>query len=318
MVWSQDELKLNYLKANLDMADVILLEGFEVLRLADSKEVRIERQNTEDFELEWNKTWAVNIDTAKACFPYEHQFTEAIQNELFSIRRWLRELHPSKAEKRLPSDLVIKVRTLQCPMSMMLYLIPDPQIKEWIFEIGDDPFEVRLRDNYELLEDEYKESLKRQAMLDAKVQKLCISRPLLPQDKVEELYASLNKKNAEIYVQRSKQMQRAGPARTRLFAWTMQDLQILALADPSIDGMENATTAIRQMDAETLWPEDGSLEFSTLWVRGISVKCAEWKFQLRDFPQPLLLVENLNVWGRFAGAEALAPPRARRTVTIGR
>lgn len=59
-----------------------------------------------------------------------------------------------------------------------------------------------MRDNYELLEDEYKESLKRQAMLDAKVQELCRTHLLLPQGKVEELYASLNKKNAEIYVQR--------------------------------------------------------------------------------------------------------------------
>lgn len=297
--WSQGEWRLNYVRATLDMADIVVIEGFELVKVPDNKEVRTERQTNEDFILDWNETWALNIESVKACFPYEHQFTDAIQNELFSIRKWLKEIHSSPDSKKarpLPCDLIIK-------------------IKEWIFEVSDDPFEVRLRDNYELLEDEYKESLKRQAMLDAKVQVLCRTHLLLPQGKVEELYESLNKKNAEIYVQRWKQMQRAGPARTRLFAWTMLDIEILILADPTINGTENAVRALREMDAETPWPEDG-LEFSTLWVRGISLKCAEWKLQLRDFPQPLLLVESLSVWGRLAGAEALAPPRARRTVRI--
>ncbi|XP_034174708.2 bridge-like lipid transfer protein family member hobbit [Osmia lignaria lignaria] len=299
--WSQGEWKLNYVRVALDMADIIMIEGFELVRVFDNREVRLERQSNEGFVLDWNnQTWMLNIESIKACFPYEHQFTDAIQNELFSIKKWLKEIHSGSSGKKerrpLPCDLVIK-------------------IKEWVFEVSDDPFEVRLRDNYELLEDEYKESLKRQAMLDAKVQELCRAHLLLPQGKVEELYDSLNKKNAEIYVQRWKQMQRAGPARTRLFAWSMLDIEILALADPSIDGTENATKALREMDAETPWPEDG-LEFNTLWVRGISLKCAEWKLQLRDFPQPLLLVESLSVWGRLAGAEALAPPRARRTVRI--
>ncbi|XP_018400358.1 PREDICTED: protein KIAA0100 [Cyphomyrmex costatus] len=296
--WSQGEWRLTYVRVTLDMADVIMIEGFELIRIVDNAEVRAERQSNEGFVLDWNECWAVNIDSIKICFPYEHQFTNAIQNELLSIRKWLKEIHSSSIPKQefLPCDFIVK-------------------IKEWTFELSDDPFEVRLRDNYELLEDEYKESLKRQAMLDTKVQELCRAHLLLPQGKVEELYASLNKKNAEIYVQRWKQMQRASPARTRLFAWTMLDLEILALADPSINGTEKAVRALREMDSETPWPEDG-LEFNAVWVRGISLKCAEWKLQLRDFPQPLLLVENLNVWGRLAGAEALAPPRAKRTVRI--
>ncbi|XP_011503485.1 PREDICTED: UPF0378 protein KIAA0100 [Ceratosolen solmsi marchali] len=296
--WSQGEWKLNYLRAALDMADIIIIEGFKLCKIVDSAEVRMERQNAEGFELEWNETWAISIDLVKVCFPYEHQFAKAIQNELFSIRKWLKEIHSfdKKQEKTLPCDLVMK-------------------IKEWVFEVNDDPFEVRLRDNYELLEDEYKESLKRQAMLDAKVQELCRAHLLLPQGKVEELYASLNKKNAEIYVQRWKQMQRAGPARTRLIAWTMLDLEIIALVDPSIYGLEHATRTLQEMDPETPWPEDG-LEFNTFWVRGIALKCREWKLQLRDFPQAFLLVEALNIWGRLAGVEALAPPRARRTVKI--
>ncbi|KAG7211126.1 hypothetical protein KM043_010452 [Ampulex compressa] len=297
--WSRGEWRLNYVRGTLDTADIITIEGFELTRVTESEEVRTERQSNEGFVLEWNETWALSIESVKARFPYEHRFTEAVQNELLSVKKWLKEIHSrggAEGASTLPCDLIIK-------------------IKEWIFEVSDDPFEVRLRDNYELLEDEYKESLKRQAMLDAKVQELCRAHLLLPQGKVEELYASLNKKNAEIYVQRWKQMQRAGPARTRLFAWSMSDIEILALADPSIDGAERASKALREMDPETPWPEDG-LEFSTLWVRGIAVRCAEWKLQLRDFPQPLLLVEGLSVWGRLAGAEALAPGRARRTVRI--
>ena len=42
-------------------------------------------------------------------------------------------------------------------------------IRQFLFEMSDDPFEIRLRDNYELLEDEFKENLKRKSMLNAKV-----------------------------------------------------------------------------------------------------------------------------------------------------
>lgn len=40
--------------------------------------------------------------------------------------------------------------------------------------MSDDPFEVKLRDNYELLEDEYTESIKRQKMLKEKVRKMSL------------------------------------------------------------------------------------------------------------------------------------------------
>jgi hypothetical protein len=43
------------------------------------------------------------------------------------------------------------------------------QIQVVRIEVGDDPFEVKLRDNYELLEDEYFESLKRFQVLDNKI-----------------------------------------------------------------------------------------------------------------------------------------------------
>lgn len=49
----------------------------------------------------------------------------------------------------------------------------------------------------------------------------------MSQKKVEELYATLKRKNTEIYVQRSKLMYKAAPQRTRLFAWNMTNVEIL-------------------------------------------------------------------------------------------
>ncbi|XP_069668639.1 protein hobbit isoform X2 [Periplaneta americana] len=312
MNWTSDDITLSLnggsfgiqavsIKIAIDNKDIFSIDGFQIAMLLDSEEVKIERKNTEGFILPWNKTWGMTINSLKACFPYEHNFAEAVQNEFVSVVKWLKLVHkkqkrPFTPDSPLPADLVIKV-------------------KEFLFEMSDDPFEVRLRDNYELLEDEYKESLKRQKMLDVKVAELCKAHLLLPAGKVEELYASLSKRNTEIYVQRSKQMCRAAPARTRLFAWLMNDVEILSLADPSIHGAENAVRIMTEIDPDSPWPEEG-LEFTTLWCRSICASCKEWKFQLRDFPQPLLDIKDLHIWGRLVGAEQEATRRAKRGVVI--
>lgn len=56
------------------------------------------------------------------------------------------------------------------------------------------------------------------------------------------------------------------------------------------------------------WPQEGQ-EFSTLWCRMISASCAEWKFKLRDYPQSLLDMSDLEIWGRLIGAEQKASKR---------
>ncbi|PSN37005.1 hypothetical protein C0J52_14236, partial [Blattella germanica] len=291
IVWSMNNenfgIQAMSIKIAIDNKDIFTIEGFHISKLLDSEEVRIERKNTEEFILPWNRTWSVTINSLKACFPYEHNFAEAVQNEFISVFKWLKLMHkkqktPFTSDSPLPSDLVIKV-----------------QIQ----------MESR-KDNYELLEDEYKESLKRQKMLDAKVAELCKAHLLLPSGKVEELYASLSKRNTEIYVQRSKQMCRAAPARTRLFAWLMNDVEIMSLADPSIHGAENVVKNMTEIDPESPWPEDG-LEFTTLWCRSVCASCKEWKFQLRDFPQPLLDIREFHIWGRLVGAEQVATRRGK-------
>lgn len=220
----------------IDYADIFTIKGLNFYRVEDSQEIREERSDAENFTLPWNKTWGLSIDIFRAVFPYEHNYAQAVQNEFISIIKWLKILHnlvstpfPSN-NHHLPSDLLIKIR-------------------EFLFELSDDPFEVKLRDNFELLVDEYSESLKRQKMLKEKIGELTKTHLHLPAGKVEELYASLKKKNAEIYVQRSKQMLLAGPPRTRLFAWSMTDVEVMVLADPSIHGTENV---IGKLDFKTI------------------------------------------------------------------
>ncbi|CAH0722033.1 unnamed protein product, partial [Brenthis ino] len=289
--WSQ-------LKMVLNGDEIITVGGYSMCRAQDDPDVRVERKASEGFVLMWNKVWAVNVGLVRVIFPYKHRFAEAVQGEFVSLFKWIKIIHgfkkkPFTADSPLPSDLHMK-------------------IDEIIIEMSDDPFEVKLRDNYELLEDEYKESQKRRMMLDAKVKELCKPHLFLPAGKVEELYAALRHKDAQIYVQRTRA---APPPRSRLVACCLGALRVLALADPAVHGAARAAARLREIDADSPWPEDG-LEFSTLWCRSVSVSCALWQLRLRDFPQPLLSMSELRLWGTLCAAEEAPPPRAVRTVVI--
>ncbi|XP_073943395.1 bridge-like lipid transfer protein family member hobbit [Choristoneura fumiferana] len=288
IVWSQ-------LKMVLNGDELVTVEGYTMERPRDDHEVRVERSAAEGFVLPWNKVWAVTIDSVRVIFPYKHRFAEAVQGDFVSLFKWVKRVHgvgKVVGDRPLPSDLHIK-------------------IEELLIEMSDDPFEVKLRDNYELLEDEYKESQKRRTMLDAKVQELCKPHLFLPAGKVEELYSALRQKDAQIYVQRCRA---APPPRTRLVACCLTRLDILALADPAIHGAANAQARLKDIDFDSPWGED--TEFSTLWCRSVSLSCAQWQLLLRDFPQPLLRMSALRLWGALCGAEELPPPRAVRTVSV--
>ncbi|XP_053675317.1 protein hobbit [Anopheles nili] len=260
-----------------------------------------ERQNYDHFQLDSNRVWATTIGGVKVIFPYEHDFYGAIVNEFVSIYKWLKVVHnykkkPFTDNTPLPSDMII-------------------QIKEFLLEMSDDPFEVKLRDNYVLLLDEYHESVKRKELFDQKIAQLCSERLMLPPGTLEELNANLIKKNSEIYIQRSKKISESGPPRTRLIAWIMTDLEIMAMADPSLHGAENAVRMLHMLDPESPWPDEG-IEFVTLWVRAVNIGCTEWKFMLRDYPQPMFHVKAMHLFGTLAGAEMAPPRRAKRDVEI--
>jgi len=51
------------------------------------------------------------------------------------------------------------------------------------------------------------------------------------------------------------------------------------------------------------------LSFSTLFCRSVNVNVSRLSFRLRDFPQELLAVDSIHVWGRLIGAEPVGIDR---------
>ncbi|XP_066979648.1 LOW QUALITY PROTEIN: protein hobbit [Macrobrachium rosenbergii] len=289
------------LQIQFDEHNIMVLSGGKLSRALQSREVREEREAVPELSQKQNKSWKLTVDTWKTTFPYNYNFAEAFSDDLLSVIKWIKKVHNHKPkaftfDSPLPPDIVIRVR-------------------HWLLEIGDDPFEVKLRYNYELMEDEYQESCKRTKALDYRIEEFRKTMVFLPTGKIEELYKNLQEKNSETYIKRSKQMYESAPMRTQLFTWKMEDVVIFAMADPTFHGTQRVVQHMIDIDPESPWPEEG-LEFSTLWCRMISASCAEWKFKLRDYPQELLDMKDLEIWGRLIGAEQRAIKRAIRTMKV--
>ena len=96
---------------------------------------------------------------------------------------------------------------------------------------------MALRDNFELLEDEYYESRKRFTCLENKIEELKKTHPMALQSaKIEELFASLKKRNADIYVDRAKKYKETDTKRTRLLSFSLTSMEFLIFSDRSMTG----------------------------------------------------------------------------------
>lgn len=124
----EDDLQVlnNTAVISIDNADIFTVSGLSLKRITENENILSERQDNEDFVLEWNKTWGLSIDLFRAVFPYEHNFAEAVQNEFVSVFKWLKILHKKKTASSvnpLPNDLYIKVSCslgIKCVESLCL------------------------------------------------------------------------------------------------------------------------------------------------------------------------------------------------------
>lgn len=101
--------------------------------------------------------------------------------------------------------------------------------------------------------------------------------------KLDALYQSLAKKDAQIYAERIQKAKKQ-PQR-HLLLWRLKNFDLKAFADLSLHGTDNVLRCIRSYNPEAPLPQDG-LEFSTLWARDVVLDVTESRMQFRDYPLP--------------------------------
>lgn len=243
---------------NFDGNNIVTFNDLVVETHAELSEMQLHRDMFPFITTPQNRVWVLTCPLMAVEFPYQYNFSNTFDMAI-SVQKWLKSLHGSASQatavQHLPPDLVFK-------------------ISQFSFVFLDDIFEIKLRDNYELMKDENKESAKRLQLLDKKVADLRKQHgELLPARKIEELYSTLEKKHIEIYIQRSRRLYANTPMRKSLLTWTVSDLELVVLADQSLHGPERVIEHLRDIDEISPFPRDG-LPLVVQWCRAVKFKLA--------------------------------------------
>ncbi|XP_029401987.1 protein KIAA0100 homolog [Mus pahari] len=286
------------LAAGFDGNSIFNLKEVEVQLLPELEEMILHRNPFPALQTLRNRVWLLSLGSVSVEFPYQYDFSRTL-DEAVGVQKWLKGLHrgthawASPSPAPLPPDLLLKVQHFS-----------------WVFL--DDIFEVKLHDNYELMKDESKESAKRLQLLDAKVAALRKQHgELLPARKIEELYASLERKNIEIYIQRSRRLYGNTPMRRALLTWSLAGLELVALADASFHGPEHVIEQVRELDPGSPFPAEG-MDLVIQWCRMLKCNVKTFLVRIRDYPRYLFEIRDWRLMGRLAGTEQSGQPCSRR------
>ncbi|XP_016887498.1 protein KIAA0100 isoform X2 [Cynoglossus semilaevis] len=285
---------------NFDGYNIVTFKDVEVETLEELAEMKLHRDTFSFLLTPHNRVWLLNCPLLLVEFPYQYNFSNTFDKAI-SVQKWLKTLHRprslSSTHPRLPPDLICKV-------------------SQFSFVFLDDVFEIKLRDNYELMKDESKESAKRLQLLNKKVADLRKQHgELLPARKIEELYSSLEKKHIEIYIQRSRRLYANTPMRKSLLTWTVSDLELVAMADETLHGPDRVREQLRDIDGISPFPREG-LSLVIQWCRAVKFKLAAFLVRIRDYPRYLFEIRDWELSGRLMGTEQDGQTRARRKEVV--
>ncbi|KAI2804677.1 hypothetical protein BLOT_003665, partial [Blomia tropicalis] len=275
-----------------------------VIRYLNEVNNPLDRKSFKLTEKDKNDAIEIIINKVALYFPYQFNFAYYFNEKLLSIIKWLRNFYSkdktakymqNESNKSLTKDFIIKIQNI-------------------LIEVWDDPFEVRLIDNYGLIEDEYKESQKRWNKLMEKIEETRRKAVIIPESRINELKSSFDKQNAQTYIKRSRKMYDSNQIRKQLFTIKAENFQLQLISDTAYNTYDKMVHILKTIDCYSPFPDD--LKFSTIWCKQLFCNIGLCIISLRDFPQPMLNAKVIYLKGVLLGAEQEASARARRTCDI--
>eukprot|EP00053_Salpingoeca_punica_P019529 m.198386 g.198386 ORF g.198386 m.198386 type:complete len:2329 (-) comp17675_c0_seq5:272-7258(-) len=221
----------------------------------------------------------------------------------------------------LAPDAALKEKALQAspvPVKLrpnFLFDVADAQ-----FAFADDPFEVKLDINYELMRDEAVEQRHRSHLLMTRIQQRKETPGAgLTDDVVRHLFSALEEQNAAVYCQRAKQAHANAENVRPLMVIKAAKLKLSMLADRLLTGVDEALRFIHEVDGGSPVPPTG-LQHSFLLGFKTNTSADLLGIYVRDYPKPLVEIRDMTIVGGLLLAEPTPLPTAMRTdyIRVGR
>ncbi|XP_065055102.1 bridge-like lipid transfer protein family member 2 isoform X3 [Rhopilema esculentum] len=297
-------LQYNANEQSVKASDVsVLFDENPILKFQEIELGKIESEDLQESRSKFSEISAKNdrafllvMEACRMTFPYKFDFATSLE-KLLNVFKMLKVLHKKpKApgyQEPLPPDLRICCSILT-------------------FELEDDPFEVRLEQNYLLRMDEMEECQEREKKLKERLKD--IQGAFVSSNKMEEIMNSLAAKNSQIYIKRSKAIYQDNEERSILFKYAVRDFDLKIMADKCFHGKDNVLQNMKKIDNASLLPDD--IEFSTLWCRAVEGQLRYMTMTVRTYQTPLISIQNFRISGKLVGAEQTGSPLSTRDAVV--
>ena len=288
------------LKISFNKQEIICFDQMLLIRMnhppPEMSQYRLLFTNTR-----WTSNYPIAISFQKltVAFPYKCNVAITI-HKLTNILKFLKRSHfPAPADEThliVPPDLILNAG-------------------EIVIDLPDDGFEVKLRDQYELKSDESIQKTQRWLLLNEKIREIKLQEGEMgTSDKIKSLQESLNREDSMVYINRARSFYQSNPIRHWLLRIKLSQSSLTILADPRLQGRANLVSCMEKLNPESPIPE--GLEFSILWGRYTKGTVNKFELTLRDYPQPLLTIDELDFQGTVVGAERKGGPLSFRDGSV--